>query len=248
MPSQRHGTPARLLLVALAVLLTTACQLRLEVGVEVNRNGGGTLSVAVGADAELLDRAAQADIDPLDGLVQSARGLRADGWRVSDRSRDGSRTVTLTREFDDSAEFNAVAAGLAQALAADEVVLLEPFTMEVTEHRIAVEGAAGAQPRRAVRDYGLTRPAAVQLISQEDALDYTVTLALPGETLSTTADDPDARPLVWRIPVGEQVAIGAESTRPRPPVVRAVVGALGGALVAGGLLWLWSRRRPRPQD
>lgn len=248
MPSHRNGTPARLFLLSLAALLTTACQLRLDVAVDVNRDGGGTVSVTVGADPELLARAAEAGVDPLEGLVQTAAGLRAEGWRVSQRTQGEARTVTLSREFDDPAEFNAVATRLAGALAADEVTLLEPFTLAMTQDRVAIEGAAGARPRRAVRDYGLTRPAAVRLVRAEDALDYTVTVTLPGEILSTTADQPEESPLVWRIPVGEQVAIAAESTRPGAPVARAIIGALGGALVAGALLWLWSRRRPHPED
>lgn len=243
MPTCRNGTPRRILLLSLALVLTTACQLRLDVAVDVNRNGGGTLGVTVGADAELQDAAAEAGADPLETLVQTARGLEDDGWRVTRGSQADVQTVTLSREFADPAEFNTVAEQLARALAADEVVLLEPLTMEVTADTIAVEGAAGAQPRAAVRDYGLTRRAAVQLVRQEEALDYTVTLTLPGDVVSTTAGEAAISPLVWQIPVGEQVVIAAESTRPGPPILRAVLGAVGGALVAGLLLWLWSRRR-----
>lgn len=246
MPTCRTGTPLRILLLSLALVLTTACQLRLDVAVDVNRNGGGTLAVTVGADAELQDAAAEAGVDPLETLVQTGRGLGGDGWRVVRGSQGGVQTVTLRREFADAAEFNIVAEQLAQALAADEVVLLQPLTMDVTAKTIAIEGAAGAQPRAAVRDYGLTRRGAVQLVSQEQALDYTVTLTLPGDIVSTTASDAAASPLVWQVPVGEQVVIAAESTRPGPPILRAALGALGGAVVAGLLLWVWSRRR-RPR-
>ena len=245
MPTCRNGTPQRILLLVVAALLTTACQLRLDVSVDVNRNGGGTLAVALGADAELQAAAADAGVDPLQMLLETGRGLRGDGWRVTRGTRDDIDTVTLSRDFDDPTEFNAVAEQLAEALAADEVVLLEPFNLDVTDNRIVLEGGAGAQPRAAVRDYGLTRRAAVQLVSSEQALDYTVTVSMPGETLSTTAEDAEASPLVWQIPVGDKVAIAAESTRPGPPILRAVLGAIGGALVAAALLWLWSRRRPR---
>lgn len=245
MPTCRNGTPLRLLLVALAVLLTTACQLRLDVAVDVNRNGGGTLGVTVGADAELLAAAAEADADPLEALAQTGEGLRADGWRVSQQGAEGGRTVTLRREFADPQEFNAIAKQLADALAADEVVLLDPLTLELADDRVSIQGAAGAQPRRAVRDYGLTRRAAVELVRSEQAFDYTVTVTMPGQTLTTTASDPQASPLVWTVPVGERVDIAAASTRPGLPILRAALGAVVGALVAGALLWLWLRRRPR---
>ena len=246
MPTCRTLTPARLLVLVVAALLTTACQLRLDVSVDVNRDGAGTLAVTVGADAELLAAAADAGADPLEALVQTGRGLRGEGWRVATRDADGGRTVTLSREFADPAQFDEIAGQLARALAADEVVLLEPFTLDLTDDRVSIAGGAGARPRRAVRDYGLTRRAAVELVSEEQALDYRVTVALPGETLSANATDAEASPLVWHIPVGEQVKIAAQSTRPRLDVLRAVVGALGGAVVAAALLWLWSRRRPRP--
>jgi hypothetical protein len=245
MPTRRTFALARLAVLVLGVMLTTACELRLDVAVDVNRNGGGTLAVTLGADSELLDAAAQADVDPLSNLMETGRGLRGDGWRVTQRTQDDGRAVMFSREFADPAEFNALSEELASALAADEVVLLEPFTLQVTEDRVAIAGGAGAQPRRAVRDYGLTRRGAVELVSAEQALDYTVTITLPGQTLSTNATEAEASPLVWRIPVGEQVAIAAASTRPGPPIVRAVAGALGGALLAGAGLWLWSRRRPR---
>jgi hypothetical protein len=246
MPTCCNLMSARISLLVVAVLLTSACQLRLDVSVEVNRTGGGVLAVTVGADEELLTAAAQADVDPLERLVQTGQGLRGDGWRVTQRSQSDGQTVVLSREFDDPEEFNAAAEHLAEALAADEVVLLEPLRLQLSDNEVSLEGGAGAQPRRAVRDYGLTRRAAVELINAEQALDYTVTVTLPGETLATTATDADAVPLVWRIPAGEQVTIAARSTRPGPPILRAVAGALGGALVAGVALWLWSRRRGRP--
>lgn len=245
MPTCRNGTPLRLLLVALAVLLTTACQLRLDLAVDVNRNGGGRLGVTVGADSELLAAAAEADADPLEALAQTGEGLRADGWRVAQQGAEEGRTVTLHREFADPQEFNVIAKQLADALAADEVVLLDPLALELSDDRVSIQGAAGARPRPAVRDYGLTRRAAVELVRDEQAFDYTITVTMPGETLTTTAADPEASPLVWTVPVGERVDIVAESTRPGPPILRAAVGALLGALVAAALLWLWLRRRSR---
>ena len=245
MPTCRNGMPVRVLLLVAAALATTACQLRLDVAVDVNRNGGGTLGVTVGADSELLAAAADADADPLEALAQTGQGLRAEGWRVTQQGGDGGRTVTLRREFADAQEFNTVAEQLAEALAADEVVLLEPLTLEVTDDRVSLAGGAGARPRAAVRDYGLSRRAAVELVREQRAFDYTVSVTMPGETLTTTASDPQASRLVWTIPVGEQVDIVAQSTRPGPPILRAAVGALGGAAVAAAVLWLALRRRPR---
>ena len=151
--------------------------------------------------------------------------------------------VTLRRSFADPEEFIAAAAQLAEALAADEVVLLEPLTLQVSSDAVTLAGGAGAEPRRAVRDYGLSRVRAVRLVAEADALDYTVTVVMPGEVTSTNATEQEGSRLVWRVAPGESVVIDAESTRPGPPWVRGALGAAGGAVVAGGLLWLWSRRR-----
>jgi hypothetical protein len=231
-----------------AALLLTGCQLDLELAVEVNRNGGGVLSVALEADGALRDRAAEADVDPLADLARSGRALAPDGWRVAERDTPGGgRRVTLRREFADPAEFAIVAQQLADALAAEEVVLLDALQLTLTDDRVRVEGAAGAEPTRAVRDYGVGPRRAVALLREEEAFEYHVTVDLPGEVLSGTAGGQEGSTLTWTIAPGERVTIAAESTRPGPPILRAVLGALGGGLLAGALLLGWSRRRrPRP--
>ena len=223
-------------------LLCSGCELGLSVDIDVNRNGAGQVAVALQADAELLELAEEADADPLGDLVAGAKAL--EGWRVDDATDDaGARTVTLSSEFADAAEFDALMGELSAALAADEVELLEPFTLTVTDDRVAVAGGASARPRAAVREYGMTRREAVRLVKRADAFRYEVGLTLPGEVLSSTADGAEGHEQRWVVAPGERVGIAAESTRPGPPWVRAVLGAVGGAAAAGAVLWLIARRR-----
>lgn len=228
----------------LLAVLATGCQLRLGVDVDVNSSGGGTLAVALSADRELLARAEQAGADPLERLATTGRELRADGWHTSDRTaEDGGRTVRLSAAFADPDEFDALAADLAGALDADEVTLLEPLRLRLDEERIRLTGAAGLRPRKAVSDYGLTGREAVRLLRESDALDYQVTVTLPGEVLETTAAEVDGSRLTWPIRAGESVDIAAVGERPGPPLLRLLIGGLAGGLLAAAILAVVARRR-----
>lgn len=224
-------------------LLCTGCQLGLLVDVRVDRNGGGTVAVAVSADPELLERASGAGADPLGVLVERAEQLGAQGWRVSDRTGEQGRTVTLSRDFADPDEFNAMSEQLAGALAADEARLLDGLRLALTGDRLVVAGEAAIRPTRALRDYGLTPRRAIRLLSEREAVAYEVAVTLPGEVLATTAQARAGSRLVWTVAPGERVTIAAEGSRPGLPWLRGAVGALAGGLLAAAGLWLLARRR-----
>ena len=233
-------------LVVLLAMASTGCQLRMTVDVDVNRDGGGVLSVALTADEQLQARAGAADADPLGDLVETGATL-GQGWSVREtEGEDGDRTVMLTSAFADPEEFSALAADLAEALAADEADLLEPLQVTVTEEDITVEGAAALRPTSAVRDYGLTPDKAVRLLRRSEAFEYQVVVTLPGEVLSAEGADTsgdDAQTVAWTVKPGKRVRIAATGARPGPPWARGLLGALGGGLVAGVVLWLLARRR-----
>ncbi|MDP8970993.1 MAG: hypothetical protein M3N52_10960, partial [Actinomycetota bacterium] len=173
-------------------LLCAGCQLRLGVGVTVDRRGAGRLEVSVAADAELLARAAEAGVDPLGDLAAAGRQLRAQGWDTTDRHQpDGSRQVDLSTGFSDAEEFDALARDLAVALAAPELAVLEPMDLTVDQERLALVGSAGLQPSAAVAELGLSPEQAVDLLREQGAVDYRVRIALPGEVLETTAPKRD---------------------------------------------------------
>lgn len=243
MPTGASGARRLAWLVVLA-LACGGCELGLDVGVDLNRDGGGTLSVAVSADEELTRRADAAGVDPLDELIATATQLRSEGWSVRDDEQPpGGRTVRLSAAFDDATEFNELADELATALAADEVVLLHDLELGVTDDLLTLSGSAGAEPTRVVRDYGITRRRAVRLVRRAEALDYRVHVGVPDEVVSHNAPHVDAGRLVWQVPVGDTVDIAVEATRPGFPLGRALLGALVGALVAALALWLVLRRR-----
>lgn len=224
---------------------STGCQLRMAVDVDVNRDGGGELSVTLTADEELQARAAQAGADPLAALVETASAL-GEGWSVRQAESDnGDSSVTLTSAFADPQAFSALTEDLAEALGAQEADLLEPLDLTVAEEEITVEGAAAVKPTTAVSDYGLTPGKAVRLLRRSDAFEYRVAVTLPGEVLSAEGGQTQGRTVTWTVEPGERVEFQASGVRPGPPWIRALLGAAGGGLVAGAILLLVTRRRRR---
>lgn len=238
--------PVRALALAVLALALAGCQLRVGVDVAVRRSGGGELAVTVGADEELLVRALESGVDPLAALAEQRQQLADTGWRMTVSAREGGgRQVRLSSGFKDADEFNALIAGLAEALAAPEVRLLEPLTLQVANDRIVLAGAGGLVFTPATAEFGIPAEEAVRLIAQDDAVAYEVRVRLPSRVLDTTAARQERGVLVWSIPPGERVEIHAVGARPRPPrlaIVIASVAALMGIAVAAVTLARRARR------
>jgi hypothetical protein len=232
----------------LLALLATGCQVRLAVDVAVDRNGAGQVVVSVGADAELLQRAAAAGADPLGELRQAGERLAADGWETADRTHeDGSRAVTLSARFSGPDEFNHLAHDLAGALAAPEVRLLEPFVLEVSPQVLRIEGAAALEPTEVMTEIGLRPEDAVRLARDHELIDYAISVTLPGEVLETNADEHDGPLLRWAVEPGERVAIHAVAQRPPGPWWPWVAMAAAAAVMVVAVAAAVRRRRSQPR-
>lgn len=239
---RRSGHLRRLLVAAAAVLALAGCELRADLGVVVDRDGGGTLTLALTADAELVARAEEGGVDPLAEVADVAAA--APGWSGSTADLDGGgRRVVLRSAFEDAEELAALTGDLAEALAAPELAVLEPFRVELTDDTVTVVGGAGLVPGDAVTELGLSPAAAVEALAE--AVDYRVAVTLPGAVLETTATTSaaDGEPLVWQVPAGERVEVRAVGERPPPwwwwPAIGGAVGLV--VLLGGG--WWWRRRR-----
>jgi hypothetical protein len=232
----------RVLIVALLAAVLSGCQLRIGVDVAVERRGSGVLAVTVGADQELLARAEAAGADPLGMLAERGRSLAREGWQVTEERRDDlGRTVRLTAEFAGPEEYEALTTDLAEALAAPEIRMLEPFTLELTDDRIVLRGGAGLQPTGVAVDPGVAPEHVLRLLDAEDALVYDVRVRLPGEVLEHNATRRQEDVLVWDVPPGQRVDVLAVGTRPPPLVPVLAVGLLAGA--SAGLAVVLLRRR-----
>jgi hypothetical protein len=92
------GSARRLGVVGLLALLV-GCQVKVQVDTKVNRDGSGTVSVAVGLDPEAL-----AKVGDLKSQLQ-VDDLKAAGWTVTGptRSADGYTWVRASKRFADAA-------------------------------------------------------------------------------------------------------------------------------------------------
>lgn len=236
----------------LLAVLATGCQLSLDVGVTVDRDGSGRLELRVAADEALVEQTRAAEAAPLDILTDRREDLEAAGWEVTETAPpDGGRAVELASAFADPGAFEALTADLAGALAGPELRLLEPFELTVTDDRVVLEGRASLVPTDAVAELGLSREEAIAWLSGEQGapdgaadagMSYQVTATLPGEIVATTATQRNGRTLSWSVPPGEEVGIRAVSRRPEPPRWPLWAGALAGAAAAGAGLGVWRFR------
>lgn len=88
----------RAIAVALGVLLLGACRLQLDVNVEVDDEGGGSVEVVVGVDRDGIERIG-GDL----GAVLAVDDLAEAGWTVDgpDEEEDGFTRVRFRKTFDD---------------------------------------------------------------------------------------------------------------------------------------------------
>lgn len=225
---------------ALAALpLLAGCQLRADIELAVDGDGGGTLAVALELDEELEQEARAAGADVIEQVERAADDL--EGWEVE----TAQNRVRLSTEFDDPRELRQVSGAFADALAAPELEPLEPFAVTVTEERVSVTGTAALRPTDEVARAGLDPAEATSLLEENVA--YQIAVDLPGEILSHNADRREDERLVWQVPAGERVEIAAEAERPQTPPVALLAGIAAAAALVGGLLiaLAWRRRRRR---
>jgi hypothetical protein len=219
------------MVVAAVALVCGGCRLSVAVDVDVDSGGGGELAVVVGADTDLLGRAAAAGARPLEDVEKVGRQLAPDGWRTTvQATEDGGRRVTIVTRFEDPHELEALTTDLADALAAPELRPLEPLRLEMTSGRVALDGEASLVFSDAVAEQGVTADEAARLVG--DVVDYQVRVTLPGEVLETSAPRRDGATLVWPVPAGEEVRVLAVGERPRPLPGVLLVPAAAVALLA----------------
>ena len=232
-PHRRRTRFRAAVLAALLALLTAGCRLDATMTVDVDGDGGGTLTVAIRADRDLVGLAEQAEVDPLATLAQAVADQ--DGWRVrSETHPTGGRSVALSAKFADPEEFAGLTRQLASALSAPELTPLGEWRIVVDDERVRVEGQAALEPSADPGALGRSADDARRALAQ--SVVYTVRVKLPGQIVDTNADRLDDGVLRWIVPAGAQVRIVAESDRPDRRVWPLVLGGILAGLGSAALL------------
>ena len=240
MPRARvHGA----VIFAAAALLLAGCRVDAAVDIRVDADGGGELVVIVGVDEELVTRASQAGIDPLAEVAAVAAG--AGDWTVEqpDPGAGAGRTVRLRTGFADPEELTRLSRELAGGLAAAELAPpLDAFALEVEQRRVSLTGGAALAPTPVVAELGLTPDEAVELL--RGAVDYRVTVTMPGGILSTSGDRLTPRSATWHVEAGESVDIAVVAERPWARWLH-VASVVAVAAIGASFLSLAMRHRRR---
>lgn len=227
------------LIFACAALLA-GCRLDAQLAIDVEPAGDGLLTLALGADAELVRRLRAADADPLGELARTVR--RQPEWEVTRRrTADGGSRVVLRTRFADPVELARLTDELSAALNAPELRVLRPFELTVQGRRMTLRGSALLEPGPAISDYGLTPAEAVELLSTRDAVAYTVRVQMPGVIELTDGVIADAGVVRYRIEPGTATDVLVVAQRPLP--WRLIILVAVAALVLLAALTLRRRRR-----
>ncbi len=240
-----------LLLALLVVLATSACQVRVTGGIDVDESGGGTVRAGLGLDAEAL--ATVGDVN----TALRVDDLRQAGWRIDGphKEDDGLTWIRVSRPVADTRE--AVTA-LAQLSGPDGPFrdLTVNSTRTLFRNRTSLTGAVdlsggitGLADADLLAKLGGGLPLDLDALRNEFGadLDKVVQVSfearLPGSVDASTKEKAKGR-LVWRPALGQRLPIQATSKGLNLlPIVAVAVVLL--VAVGGVTAWLLVRRRRR---
>lgn len=232
---------------AVALFLLSGCRLDVVTTVEVERDGSGTLELALRMDDALLTELDELAIDPT--LEVTALAGELEVWEL-DRTVDeeAAITITLRRPFTDPAEVGPALRGLADGLADADPALLLDLDLEVDgEGAATLNGTAVLRPPASAgveidgQPLGPTGERLAELTA--DVVHPGLQVELPGPVASHDADEVAGRTLGWQVPLDEPRTVSATSSPPglhEQPWLWAVVA---GVLVLALAAWLLVRRR-----
>lgn len=250
------GARRRLLaLVLLVVLAASACHTDVRVRLDVADDGSGTVTVAVGLDAEALSRIPDlADQLRVDDLAQA--GWSVDGPAEGD---DGRTWVVATKPFADPGGMAAVVAEVSgpdgpfrdfsatvdRSLARSSVDVRG--TVDLSGGLAAFSDADVTQ-RLGGLPFGQDLAALLGDTPLDQAVSVSMAVGLPGgvDAVDATRQEPGAA--VWDVPVGgPPVAVAASSSDVRTATVVwlavAAVAGLGVVLLLAARVWAAARYR-----
>ena len=244
------------LLLAVLVLVLAGCEVRTEIGVEVEEDGSGVVTVAVGLDDDAISRVPQ--------LEQELRldDLRATGWTITGPTleADGFTWIRASKPF---ATPEAASGVLAEVAGTDGpfrdfvVTRQRSFARTDFTFRGTVDFTGGLESfgdealAAALEGEPLGEDVAAieERIGQaiDEAFTFRVAVRLPGDLRSSNAPTEAANGAVWepRLSEGGPIELVAESESTRTRTLVLVAVAVIAAVAALVVLLVPRRRRRR---
>ncbi len=242
----RRRRVRRGLVLAVAALALSACQIRVGTDIAITEDGSGRIALTVALDEELASSLAADGFDPFAGLEDLP-----DGWQVARSEPDGGQAATVTSDFDDPAELAARVSQLGDGIDDEDPVVLRDVEVAVAEDGSAsFRGRAGLRPPSStgLEGVGVTFDAQdLQALLDErgeQVMRVDLRVTMPGPVVDGNADEVDGATAAWQLPVTELVDVEAVSDPPsdRDWWIIAGAGVLGLA-VGVAVVGVFRRRR-----
>jgi hypothetical protein len=234
---------------ALVLLVCSACQVTIAVGVDAKQNGSGVVRAGVGLDDDALhqipDLASQLRVDDLERAGWTIVGPR--------KERDNRTWVRATKPF-------ASPAGAAKAmnelngpngpfknfkLTTKHSLLRTKTSFSGTVDRVGAKGLADPKLQQQLAGSGVDPNVLEQQLDQiiDRSVRTEVVVQIPG-SISSNAPTEVSGGIVWHPKAGEQARLTASSTawNLRPIIFGAVALVLA---IAAVVIWRRSRRKAR---
>ncbi|MFA5890448.1 MAG: hypothetical protein WDA27_05805 [Actinomycetota bacterium] len=238
----------RVVFAALLVLLP-ACQMTVRMSTDIDASGGGSFTLAMEFDRELVEQLTAADAQGGEGQGLSAiealfDGLAAKKWTVTRGAPGDGMSLEATRRFTDRAGFDGALAELRTARAGersrlDGIKLAIGYRTQRSLLRTRSEFTGEIDTTGGVPVDEEALRAVQELVRFEIRAD------LPGVAEVTSGDGvTGGSRVVWRPLVGTRSVFAATSTAVRVgPLLGVLVPSL---LVVAGLAWAALARRRKP--
>jgi hypothetical protein len=235
---------------ALALVVCSACQVTIAVGVDATQNGSGVVRAGVGLDNDALHQ--------IPDLAQQLRvdDLKKAGWTVVGprKERDDRTWVRATKAFADPraaakaiSELNGPNGPFKNFKLTSKRSFLRTKTMfSGTVDRVGAQGLADPKLQQQLGGSGVDPKVLEQQLNQiiDRSVRTEVVAHLPG-SISSNAPTSVSGGVVWHPKAGEQARLVASSTAWNlRPIIFGTVALL--LAIAAVVVWRRSRRRGVP--
>jgi hypothetical protein len=220
------------LVLALVVMIATlaGCKIQVALDTKVKADGSGTIGVRLAADKEIQDLMTQQAGQQGDLFGEFQKQIPKDWQTDSGTDADGTKWVSASKSFEDTAQLDTLLAGQAQgglggALAGDTFSVKQSsglFTVTTTFDATWDAGKALADAQKGISD---TLP--LDMVSSVFQVENRLTL--PGTIKDNNATEVQGNTLIWRPALQGATALHAQSVAVRWGIVGAFIAA--GALL-----------------
>lgn len=238
-------------------LLTSACQLTVDVSAMIGDDGSGTFRVVFAFDEEFIDvvRSTEQGAATLEQLSETGAQFGGTGWVVRQSRPDGGLRIEISRAFDDPDELENALRKVEQESGGRALSFPSVFRDFRIDHSSSffgvsseVSGSVDLTPERLVpgAEAGEDLRAALRQAAR-DVFRFRVSLDLPGR-VSEYQGDPESvsgGSIVWTVPFGERLDFSATSAGTKSLALLIVFGPLVAALLVVIVVLLRRRRRER---